>query len=70
MSLIFKNALSNLITYFLYIILYQYEHIFAQGQELAEVCYSMLSFRQKNRRGGPRPKDLDTAVVYAATRRL
>ncbi|XP_056432189.1 uncharacterized protein LOC130370462 [Gadus chalcogrammus] len=40
------------------------------GQELAEVCYSMLSFRQKNRRGGPRPKDLDTAVVYAATRRL
>ncbi|CAL8376616.1 unnamed protein product [Boreogadus saida] len=43
----------------------------SQGQEpeLAEVCYSMLSFRQ-NGRGGPRPKDLDTAVVYAATRRL
>ncbi|CAL8377344.1 unnamed protein product [Gadus morhua 'NCC'] len=41
-----------------------------QKPELAEVCYSMLSFRQKNRRGGPRPKDLDTAVVYAATRRL
>ncbi|XP_059932547.1 uncharacterized protein LOC132475427 [Gadus macrocephalus] len=41
-----------------------------QKPELAEVCYSMLSFRQKNRRGGPRPKDLDTAIVYTATRRL